>query len=53
MSTADASSLYGKLQVGDPFEITGAGSKGEPPQGNGYAEWNLSWSEWRSKSALR
>ncbi|MFI9585326.1 Ig-like domain-containing protein [Streptomyces sp. NPDC052236] len=53
MSTANASSLYGKLQVGDPFEITGKGSKGEPPQGNGYAEWNLSWSEWQSKSALR
>ncbi|MEU7646912.1 L,D-transpeptidase [Streptomyces huasconensis] len=52
MSTGDAGWLYREAQVGDPFEVTGSGSKGTPDPGNGYGEWNLSWSQWQAKSAL-
>ncbi|MEO3972583.1 Ig-like domain-containing protein [Streptomyces sp. CAU 1734] len=52
MSTGNAARLYEKVNVGDPFETTGPGHKGNPAPGNGYGEWNLSWTEWQSKSAL-
>lgn len=53
MSTSDASWLYGQAQVGDPFEVSGSGSKGVPDPGNGYGEWNLSWADWQARSAVR
>ncbi|MBO0513238.1 L,D-transpeptidase family protein [Streptomyces beijiangensis] len=52
MSDADADSLYALAQVGDPFEITGADTKGTVSPENGYGEWNLSWADWQAKSAL-
>ncbi|WP_055697803.1 MULTISPECIES: L,D-transpeptidase [Streptomyces] len=52
MSNGDAGWLYGQAQIGDPFEVTGSGSKGVPDPGNGYGEWNISWSDWQAKSAL-
>ncbi|MFF4323568.1 Ig-like domain-containing protein [Streptomyces sp. NPDC001568] len=52
MSDANAKSFYGQVQVGDPFEVVGKGSKGNAELGNGYGEWNLSWDEWKAKSAL-
>ncbi|CAM5703805.1 L,D-transpeptidase OS=Streptomyces alboniger OX=132473 GN=CP975_29735 PE=4 SV=1 [Streptomyces alboniger] len=53
MSDGDAGWLYGQVRPGDPFEVTGSGSKGVPEPGNGYGEWNLSWSDWQARSALR
>ncbi|MER7516755.1 Ig-like domain-containing protein [Streptomyces sp. NPDC126499] len=53
MSDANAAAVYEAVQVGDPFEITGSDAKGTQALNNGYGEWNLSWSEWRAKSALR
>ncbi|MFI1812654.1 Ig-like domain-containing protein [Streptomyces sp. NPDC020422] len=53
MSDADAGAVYDQVRVGDPFEITGSGSKGTQALNNGYGEWNLSWAEWQAKSALR
>ncbi|MFJ4777133.1 Ig-like domain-containing protein [Streptomyces sp. NPDC088762] len=52
MSDADAASFYARVQVGDPFEVVGEGSKGNADIGNGYGEWNLSWDQWKAKSAL-
>ncbi|MEV0094535.1 Ig-like domain-containing protein [Streptomyces sp. NPDC050738] len=52
MSDGDAGYLFGLTQVGDPFEITGAETKGTVAVGNGYGEWNLSWSAWQARSAL-
>ncbi|MFD3680780.1 Ig-like domain-containing protein [Streptomyces sp. NPDC058613] len=52
MSDADARDFYAKVQVGDPFEVVGSGSKGNAEIGNGYGEWNLSWDDWKAKSAL-
>ncbi|MFC5214527.1 L,D-transpeptidase [Streptomyces coerulescens] len=53
MSDADAAWFYGQVRPGDPFEITGKDTKGVVDPGNGFGAWNLSWSEWRHKSALR
>lgn len=53
MSDANAAELYAKTQVGDPFEITGADTKGTVAEGNGYGDWNVPWTAWRAKSALR
>ncbi|MET8504088.1 Ig-like domain-containing protein [Streptomyces sp. NPDC004787] len=53
MSDADASALFATVRPGDPFEITGADTKGVVAEGNGYGDWNLSWADWRAKSALR
>ncbi|WP_329390492.1 Ig-like domain-containing protein [Streptomyces sp. NBC_01351] len=52
MSDANAASFYSEVQVGDPFEVVGDGSKGNADLGNGYGEWNLSWDQWKAKSAL-
>ncbi|MFF5972173.1 Ig-like domain-containing protein [Streptomyces sp. NPDC012769] len=53
MSTADASSFYALVRPGDPFEIKGADTKGTVAEGNGYGAWNVSWTDWQAKSALR
>lgn len=53
MSDANASWFYGQVRPGDPFEITGKDTKGVVAPGNGFGAWNLSWSEWQEKSALR
>ncbi|MFD8410826.1 MULTISPECIES: L,D-transpeptidase [unclassified Streptomyces] len=52
MSDADAKWLFDSSQIGDAVEVTGSGSKGKADIGNGYGEWNLSWDEWKTKSAL-
>ncbi|MEU5977459.1 Ig-like domain-containing protein [Streptomyces sp. NPDC047315] len=52
MSTANASSFYQDVQVGDPFTVTGKDAKSKAPLGNGYSNWNLSWQEWQKLSAL-
>ncbi|MEU8541051.1 Ig-like domain-containing protein [Streptomyces sp. NPDC048717] len=53
MSTEQAASLFEALRPGDPFEIKGADTKGVVAEGNGYGAWNVSWEQWRAKSALR
>ncbi|WP_043507157.1 L,D-transpeptidase [Streptomyces glaucescens] len=53
MSDADAAWFYGQVRPGDPFEITGEDTKGVVAPENGFGEWNLSWTEWQQRSALR
>jgi lipoprotein-anchoring transpeptidase ErfK/SrfK len=53
MSDADAAWFYGQVRPGDPFEITGEDTKGVVAPGNGFGAWNLSWTEWQRRSALR
>ena len=50
MSTSDAYWLYQHSMIGDPTETTGS-SKGME-QGNGWADWNLSWKQYEKGSAL-
>ncbi|MFE3247817.1 Ig-like domain-containing protein [Streptomyces sp. NPDC059209] len=52
MSDADAAWFYRQVRVGDPFEIKGADTKGTVEPGNGFGAWNLSWPQWRERSAL-
>ncbi|MGW5674663.1 Ig-like domain-containing protein [Streptomyces sp. NPDC003860] len=52
MSTANATTFYRDVQVGDPFTVTGKDAKGKAPLGNGYSNWNVSWQEWQKLSAL-
>ncbi|MEX0171308.1 L,D-transpeptidase [Streptomyces sp. LMG1-1-1.1] len=53
MSNENAAAFYASVNVGDPFEIKGAETKGTVAEGNGYGAWNVGWDEWRAKSALR
>ncbi|MFC3573112.1 Ig-like domain-containing protein [Streptomyces yaanensis] len=53
MSDANAAWLYGHAQLGDPFEVKGAETKGEVALNNGFGDWNVDWDQWRAKSALR
>ncbi|MEW1612284.1 MULTISPECIES: Ig-like domain-containing protein [unclassified Streptomyces] len=53
MSDADAAWFYARVRPGDPFEITGQDTKGVVEPGNGFGAWNLSWTEWQQRSALR
>ncbi|MGX1912650.1 L,D-transpeptidase [Streptomyces phaeochromogenes] len=53
MSDANAAWFYGQVRPGDPFEITGKDTKGVVAPGNGFGAWNVSWTEWQRKSALR
>ncbi|MFE7772654.1 Ig-like domain-containing protein [Streptomyces sp. NPDC057445] len=53
MSDADAAWFYGQVRPGDPFETKGADTKGTVAPANGFGEWNLPWTQWREKSALR
>lgn len=52
MSDENAASFYAAVNVGDPFEIKGRETKGTVAEGNGYGAWNLSWEQWKAKSAL-
>lgn len=51
MSTDNARWLWNISQVGDPAETTGSNEQ-MPITGNGYGDWNLSWSAWKAGSAL-
>ncbi|MER7788327.1 Ig-like domain-containing protein [Streptomyces sp. NPDC097640] len=53
MSDTDAAWLYEHARIGDPFEVKGAETKGQVALNNGFGDWNVSWEEWRAKSALR
>jgi lipoprotein-anchoring transpeptidase ErfK/SrfK len=50
MSTANASWLFGIAKVGDPVVVTGTGRGLEA--GNGWTDWNVSYDQWKSGSAL-
>ncbi|WP_411069577.1 Ig-like domain-containing protein [Streptomyces sp. cmx-4-25] len=52
MSDENAAALYSLVKPGDPFEIKGAETKGTVAEGNGYGAWNVSWADWKAKSAL-
>ncbi|MGX1880638.1 L,D-transpeptidase [Streptomyces sp. NPDC055287] len=52
MSDENAAWIYRHVHVGDPFEVAGDDAKGTVAANNGYGEWNLSWADWQTKSAL-
>jgi lipoprotein-anchoring transpeptidase ErfK/SrfK len=50
MSTSDAAWLFNRVQVGDPVVTTGSNRGLE--KGNGYTDWDVSWSQYQQGSAL-
>lgn len=50
LSQSDAEWLYNYAQPGDPVTITGS-PRGKAAGDNGYAAFNLSWSQWLAGSA--
>lgn len=51
MDTEQMYALYTKVQIGDPVVFTGSDRSLE--DGNGWTAWNVSWQEWKAKSALK
>ncbi|WP_328672877.1 L,D-transpeptidase [Streptomyces sp. NBC_00322] len=49
-SDGTARRFYEQIIPGDVIRVTN--SKETLAAGNGYGDWNLSWSQWRSRSAL-
>ncbi|MYS58351.1 MULTISPECIES: L,D-transpeptidase [Streptomycetaceae] len=52
MSTDNAHWFYDQVRPGDVVEVVGSEGRGMEPFGNGFGDWNLSWSEWLRGSAL-
>jgi lipoprotein-anchoring transpeptidase ErfK/SrfK len=52
MTDSDADWLYGKIQVGDPFEVTGSSLRGKAPAADGFTDWMVDWAPWQKYSAL-
>jgi lipoprotein-anchoring transpeptidase ErfK/SrfK len=51
VSPANAKWFFDLTRRGDIVEVSGTPRRLQ--QGNGYADWNLSWSDWTSTDALR
>jgi lipoprotein-anchoring transpeptidase ErfK/SrfK len=51
MSMSNAIWLFNQSQVGDIVKVVGSSRPLEP--GNGYTDWNVSWSDWLAGSALQ
>ena len=52
MSNDNAAWFYDTIKEGDVVEVVNSGGEMMAPFGNGYGDWNLSWSKWRVGSAL-
>ncbi|MER6418131.1 L,D-transpeptidase [Streptomyces sp. NPDC001137] len=50
LSMADAKWFYSQVKQGDPVTVTGS-PRGKASADNGYAAFNLSWSQWLAGSA--
>ncbi len=50
MSLEDAKWLFEQSKIGDPVKFTGSDRPLE--SGNGWTDWNVSWSQWKAGSAL-
>jgi hypothetical protein len=50
MSIPNAAWYFQQNHIGDPVIVVGTARKIEP--GNGWTDWNMSWSQYRAGSAL-
>ncbi|MEU6071548.1 MULTISPECIES: L,D-transpeptidase [Streptomyces] len=50
LATTTAKGFYDQVHVGDVITVTGANKDTVAP-GNGYGDWNLTWSQWLARSA--
>lgn len=51
MSMSNAIWLFNQSQVGDIVKVVGSSRPLEP--GNGYTDWNVSWTDWLAGSAVQ
>ncbi len=52
MSTANAHWFFDNVRPGDLVKVIGSQGHEMEPFGNGFGDWNLSWSQWLKGSAL-
>jgi lipoprotein-anchoring transpeptidase ErfK/SrfK len=52
MTVPDAEWFYNRVQVGDPVVVKGSNNKEATEAGNGFGNWQLTWDQWKAKSAL-
>ncbi|WP_217145519.1 Ig-like domain-containing protein [Streptomyces sp. AC627_RSS907] len=52
MSNANAKWFFGAVQEGDLVQVVNSGGKTMESFGNGFGDWNLDWTKWRTGSAL-
>ncbi|WP_137991577.1 L,D-transpeptidase [Streptomyces vilmorinianum] len=52
MSTEDAAWLFRTVREGDLVEVINGYGAPMTPFGNGYGDWNLTWSRWQQGSAF-
>ena len=52
MSTANAEWFYNTFRRGDLVQVVNSQGHDMEPFGNGFGDWNLSWSAWQQGSAL-
>ncbi|WP_406727967.1 Ig-like domain-containing protein [Streptomyces sp. GD-15H] len=52
MSTGDGEWFFNTVRRGDLVTVVNSGGDEMEPFGNGFGDWNLSWTEWRAGSAL-
>ncbi len=53
VSPDNASWLMNTLNVGDVITVKNSGASHDGNDGNGWTQWNESWSEWQKGSALK
>ncbi|MCF2530850.1 L,D-transpeptidase [Yinghuangia soli] len=52
MTVEDAKWFYDRVQVGDPVVVKGSKSTAVTEAGNGFGAWQVSYDQWKAKSAL-
>lgn len=52
MTVADAKWFYDHVSVGDPVVVKGSTSTAKTEPGNGFGDWQLTYGQWKAKSAL-
>ncbi|MCX5420239.1 Ig-like domain-containing protein [Streptomyces sp. NBC_00078] len=52
MSTSNAEWFFDTVHEGDVVKVVNSGGDTMEPFGNGFGDWNLTWQNWRTGSAL-
>ncbi|MYV99270.1 L,D-transpeptidase family protein [Streptomyces sp. SID3343] len=52
MTVPDAEWFFNRVEVGDPVVVKGSNNTEATAAGNGFGNWQLTWDQWKAKSAL-
>ncbi|MGI5337567.1 Ig-like domain-containing protein [Streptomyces sp. CA-181903] len=53
MLSGDAKKLFDRIRVGDPVVVKNTKNTEATELGNGFGAWQLTWPEWKARSALK